>query len=183
MKSATAKKAKADLAAGRPSVKARHLAVESFSDRVAVTFTPHRQLTFGSERRAKEVCRLVLNLMRRFRFKASLHDGSVHAVLRLSGEKDRLSGLSAAVDRALAAFQRERLHPRVVEEILHITAQERLRWTKRGRLRQSGSGYFRNGRKLVHFALYGVEQIEKLSKSPETITAWRAEDAAGSPRI
>ena len=88
---------------------------------------------------------------------------------------DELPSLLSEIDAALDAFRKQQLHPRVVEEILGITASERRRWTKDGRLPQSGSGSFRRGQS-IHFALHPAAKIAALARQPATIEAWRIED-------
>ncbi|WP_340672720.1 hypothetical protein [Bradyrhizobium ottawaense] len=140
-----------------------------------MTFEPTAELTLGSRRRAIEARQRVAGLLRRRRFKTSTQGEAIcttiapHAI-------DELSDLLAAVDAALDAFRQERLHPRVVEEILGITSRERRRWTKDGRLPQSGSGSFRRGRQSIHFALHPATKIAALARQPETIDVCRNED-------
>ena len=76
---------------------------------------------------------------------------------------DNLPELLSEIDAALA----QRLHPLVVEEILGITASKRRRWTKDGRLPQSGIGSFGCGRQSIHFPLHPATKIAKLAPRPE----------------
>jgi hypothetical protein len=90
--------------------------------------------------------------------------------------------LLSEIDAALDAFRKQRLHPLVVEEILGITASERRRWTKDGRLPQSGMDSFGCGRQSIHFPLRPATKIAELARRPATIEAWRHEDEEQSSR-
>lgn len=88
----------------------------------------------------------------------------------------------AAIDAEVDAFRKERLHPKAVEEILAITARERRRWTKDGRLPTSGHTSFRRGQNFVYLLLYPPDAIASLSEHPDRIEAWRqADQADGMP--
>ncbi|UEM15412.1 hypothetical protein J4G43_015050 [Bradyrhizobium barranii subsp. barranii] len=125
----------------------RYLAVLHSSNGVSLTFGPTAELTLGSRRRAIEARWRVAGLLRRRRFKTSTQGEAICTTIAPQ-DIDELSDL-LAVDAALDAFRQERLRPRVVEEILGITSRERRRWTKDGRLPQSGSGSFRRGRRSI----------------------------------
>jgi len=62
-----------------------------------------------------------------------------------------------------------------VRERLDITNQERLRWTKDGRLKRKGYEIIQRGQK-VSVTTYDVLAIDDLASSPETIERWRNSD-------
>jgi hypothetical protein len=68
------------------------------------------------------------------------------------------------------------LTPRLVAEVLKISGQERVRWTKDGRLPTSGRELVQQ-RQLIAVPIYAVELIASLAAQPETLTAWRLRDA------
>jgi hypothetical protein len=78
---------------------------------------------------------------------------------------------------ALARIAWRPLTPRLVAEALNISGQERVRWTKDGRLPQSGQMLVR-GKQLLAVPPYSVMLIEQLAARPEVLTAWREHDAA-----
>jgi hypothetical protein len=67
------------------------------------------------------------------------------------------------------------LTPRLVLDALPISTQERLRWTKDGRLAHSGAVTIRRGQP-VSVTTYAVETIAALAADPAIISQWRAED-------
>jgi hypothetical protein len=71
--------------------------------------------------------------------------------------------------------------PQVVVELLRIQPRERLRWTKDGRLRSSGSVSFRRGGALS-CATYATEEVVRLYRRPEIIAAWRQADREAASR-
>jgi hypothetical protein len=60
----------------------------------------------------------------------------------------------------------------LVEQALDITARERLRWTKGGRLRTAGTSKIRRGQQIV-LNLYPIDSIEQLIREPQRIQSWR----------
>jgi hypothetical protein len=69
-----------------------------------------------------------------------------------------------------------------VQDALNITARERIRWTKDGRLRTSGTFTARR-QQVVTFSTYAVAYIEALSLRTETIEAWREADRDAAVRL
>ncbi|WP_137864252.1 MULTISPECIES: hypothetical protein [unclassified Sphingomonas] len=69
------------------------------------------------------------------------------------------------------------LTPRLVLAALPITKQERVRWTKDGRLAQSGAVTMKRAQ-LISVPTYAIDTIAALVASPEILSRWRAEDAA-----
>lgn len=68
------------------------------------------------------------------------------------------------------------LTPEVVDRVLGITARERLRWYKDGRLPTCGRGVIGKGKHQAGFPLFPVDAITRLAASPEIIASWRAHD-------
>ncbi len=68
------------------------------------------------------------------------------------------------------------LTPRLVLSALPISAQERLRWTKDGRLLQAGAVTIRRAHS-ISVATYAVETISELAEDPSIIALWREQDA------
>lgn len=90
---------------------------------------------------------------------------------------DFVRKLVTEIDDTLKAIACRPLTPRLVQEALGITARERLRWTKDGRLPTKGSISFRKGRTIT-IRTYPPEGISGLLSSPETIASWCASDAS-----
>ncbi len=88
--------------------------------------------------------------------------------------------LSARLGALLTAFQTEPLYPRVVEEVLGISARERLRWTKDRRLAATEGSEFRRGRRVFRVPRYPVAEIAALAANPALLAGWRAEDQGDS---
>ncbi|MBQ8106668.1 MAG: hypothetical protein IJ127_27830 [Afipia sp.] len=68
------------------------------------------------------------------------------------------------------------LTPRLVLAALQISSQERVRWTKDGRLLQSGAVMIRRAHP-VSVATYAVDTIAGLVEDPSIIAKWRMEDS------
>ncbi|MGO3934928.1 hypothetical protein [Rhodopseudomonas pseudopalustris] len=145
-----------------------------YGDGLELRFEPTFDIALGSTRRAKAVIRRVLRVLRKWRLEATLDDIGARAIIPTSSFQ--MSALLAAIDAEIAAFKSERIHAKVVEEILAISAQERLRWTKNGRLPTSGHTSFQNGKKSIFLVLYPAAAIASLARSPEQVEAWRQAD-------
>ncbi len=136
-----------------------------------------RELTLGSARRGEELrARFAPVLRRAGGTLLTVELSTVRARFDAVSEDDLLA-LLTRLRKMLMAAQHEPLHPRIVEEILGITAQERIRWTKQGRFRRSGSGSFDSGWQIVTFPMYSAAAIAALVANPEEIAAWRNETA------
>jgi hypothetical protein len=157
----------------------RYVTIDDGAAGIVLSFTPPRELTLGSARRAREARRRVAGLLRRHRLKVSAKEEGIRTTIPPQATID-LVDLLSAIDEALDAFRQERLYPKVVEEILEITPRERRRWTKDGRLPKSGTGSFRRGQQSIHFALHPPQEIARLSNNPGIIVAWLKADAHGS---
>lgn len=75
----------------------------------------------------------------------------------------------------LTAMARRPLTPRLLMDVLAISSSERLRWTKDGRLTQSGNVMIKRGQ-LVSVPTYDVAFVEALLAAPGRISAWRNSD-------
>jgi hypothetical protein len=127
------------------SLRSRYLAIGDLPSEVSLAFKPMHELTLGSKRRAKEERQCLLSLLKRRRVKSWKEGEEVRASFPPHAA-GKLPELLSEIDATLDAFRKQRLHPLVVEEILWITASERRRWMKDGRLPQSGMGSFGCGR-------------------------------------
>lgn len=164
----------------KPEMRSRYVSVRRTAQSIILTFQPADELTFGLAHRAKEARRRVAKLIRRTKsLTLNSREGRIFATFNRTSLKS-VAVLLAAIDVELDKLKTERLHPALVEELLRITARERIRWTKDGRLRSSGHGSFKRGRQTISFPLYPPSEIAHLADEPETILRWRNEDAAPS---
>lgn len=67
------------------------------------------------------------------------------------------------------------LTPRELLQLLPISKAERVRWTKDGRLPQSGSVWMRKA-DLIAVPTYSSELVERLRQRLDLIEAWRLQD-------
>lgn len=86
--------------------------------------------------------------------------------------------LVAGIQERLFQIARKPVSQRQVEDILGITSRERIRWSKDGRLPQSGSARIRKGVTQISLWTYPCDAIEHLAANPSEIRRWRDEDAA-----
>lgn len=132
---------------------------------------------FGLRLRSSEVSRSVRSRLARVGSQVqSVENGDV---LTLSCGVGQIAALTATIkdiDRILDAIAKRPLTPHLVQQALGITARERLRWTKDGRLPQSGANTFRKGRKIT-VSTHAIDQIQKLAGDRSIIAEWRNADA------
>jgi hypothetical protein len=155
----------------RADALARYVTLRRSSDATMLLCEAPLELTLGSHRLEKDLVSRLSAAVRRTHPQSISIDGS--RITAVFHDTSTLTKLRVAIDRVMSAFEREKLHPQVVQEILHITPRERIRWTKDGRLRQAGKGVLSSGWQTVHFPLYRRDQILELRQSPATIAAWR----------
>jgi hypothetical protein len=78
--------------------------------------------------------------------------------------------------KALTRIALQPLTPRLVRNELGISGQERVRWTKDGRLPAAGHIVVQE-RNLRSMPVYSVDLIADISAHPERLIAWREQDA------
>lgn len=141
-------------------------------------------LALGSPRRETELRHRLSRVLKRLAAPATalVIDPAGVRIEAMCGDRPAAEALSTRIRATLAVFVQEPLYPRVVEEALAISPQERLRWTKDGRLVSTEGGEFRRGKRAFRVARYPVAGIAALAASPATIAAWRQSDRAGGGR-
>jgi hypothetical protein len=100
---------------------------------------------------------------------------SADLVLILDGRRSAIDDMASVlneIDQRLERIAERPLSARTVERTLSITARERSRWTKDGRLAAAGTSLIRRGQ-LVSLSTYAVGDVARLINEPETIRAWR----------
>ena len=121
--------------------------------------------------RRKEVRTCLRKLARR-------HD---HVVLEFDQRRFLCESLHEAesllseIENSLLKIARRPYTASEVRQRLDITNQERLRWTKDGRLKRGASELMQRGQRITVIT-YDVSAIDKLCQVPEIIDAWRMED-------
>jgi hypothetical protein len=94
-----------------------------------------------------------------------------------AGIEGGLDDALVRIDKAIGQFRNQPMTPRMVEEVLSITKQERSRWSKDGRLRRSGTASFKRGQ-AIQIYTHSPEVVAALADDPTIIASWRAEYAA-----
>ena len=105
-----------------------------------------------------------------------IDDGLVLAVSNIKCNEHHLVETSA---NALMLPATRPLTPRQVLKVLPIKPRERLRWTKDGRMPQSGSVQIRRAH-IISVPTYAVDTIAALVANPSILERWRAEDVEAS---
>ncbi|WP_139305626.1 hypothetical protein [Magnetospirillum fulvum] len=76
------------------------------------------------------------------------------------------------LDDRIGEIMSRPLHPKLLQSLLGISSQERLRWTKDGRLPRSRNINFRRGR-VVSIASYPIDVALEISNNPSVVEGWR----------
>jgi hypothetical protein len=103
------------------------------------------------------------------------HQAVFRLILEDTSDILRFTGFCELVSIELTAIAFRPFTPRLLVTALSITNQERLRWTKDGRLRTSGSVTIRRGQ-LINVPTYDVGMVEALLAKPSIIDSWRIDD-------
>lgn len=143
---------------------------------VGFNFQLGRSLTLGSISRAKELRRRVKARIQKWSpTSLTSEQTGISAVWHRSNFKNFRLAMEE-IEQVVDDFCKERLEPKVVEEILGISSQERRRWVKDGRLPRSGTGQFKKGKQVFQFFLHPADEIAKLAAHLEIIESWREAD-------
>lgn len=141
-----------------------------------MSYEPPLSMTLGSKAREKDLRYKLKTKLKRWQPLSKSDNGQAISARFACTDIEKIKAAISDLDRMLDAIARERLPPKIVEEILGITARERVRWSKDGRLPKSGTGSFRKGQHLLRFYLHPVEEIAKLAANPTIIAEWREVD-------
>lgn len=145
------------------------------NDRI-IKFQPSIFLTSGSTRRAAQAIRLVKrSFCERFDCAVETKSEAIYICCPGTNEND-LRQLCDELDQKLNRLQEEPLTGKMVDEILSISAMERRRWTKDGRLASAGHTLFGNGGKRVQLFAYAPATIMELARASHHVDAWRGAD-------
>jgi hypothetical protein len=153
----------------RSDLQSRYVSVTDTGAGFELTFNPSQALTLGLLQREQEAHRRLAKFAKRAgAVKSRSKEGTSKAII-------------ASLDRS--DFSRRGIGPAKAHEALSIDGRRvagglRLRWTKDGRLKTSGSRSFTNGPQVIHFPLYHPHMIIELAKNPAEIASWRERDLA-----
>lgn len=92
-------------------------------------------------------------------------------------ETSSAQALADTIRRRLTKIARRPISGRRTEQILRISAEERRRWTRDGRLPPHGQSRMRTGGREIILQTYDPEAVEALADMPAELAAWRARDA------
>ena len=132
--------------------------------------------SLGLNLRRREVCRAAKSALESVGSVSWLDEGRV---LILDDRELPMGEIATVLNKIDQRFERIAARPlsaRAVEHTLGITARERSRWTKDGRLARAGTNLIRRGQ-LIALSTYAVSEIARLTNEPETIRVWRNADA------
>jgi hypothetical protein len=149
------------------------LDVSWHQNQLLISYQRDAESNLGFRLREREVCLAVKSKLGRL---GKIHPGDRPFSFRVENPDQKLvDTIVADIKRLLGAITSRPLVPKQVQQLLGISTQERLRWTKDGRLVCSGHISFRKGRNIT-IATHPVDEISKLISHPEIIAAWRQND-------
>jgi hypothetical protein len=159
------------------TLSSRHLWIERDTKTILISYKLSQAMTFGSKIREKDLRRRIKARLERWSPQKIMDAGEVVSAYWQTADIERVKSAISHVDQMLDAFRKERVIPKIVEEVLGISARERRRWIKDGRLATSGTGQFKKGKTVFQFYLHRADDIARLVAHPEIIAEWRATDA------
>jgi hypothetical protein len=144
----------------------------------ALTFSLARCFaeSLGLRLRRQEACGAARSSLKSVGSVSWLTEGQVLILDGGEAAGNSIAAVLRRIDRRLERIAVRPLGARMVEEALGITARERSRWTKDGRLTRAGTELIRR-HQLIALSTYAVDEIARLTAEPETIRAWRDADA------
>lgn len=162
-----------------PNVEAlssRYLWVERHDNKISISYKLTPSMTLGSKAREKDLRRRLKSRLHRWSPQKTIDTGEVVTAYWPTADFERAKSAILYVDQMLDAFRKERIIPKIVEEVLGIGPSERRRWIKDGRLPTSGTGQFKKGKTVFQFYLHRADDIARLIAHPEIIAEWRKAD-------
>jgi hypothetical protein len=146
---------------------------------LVATWTLSPGATFGSAVRAKGILLEVRSRLP-LAVRKSLDMNGMALVLGMpEGSEEEFASTSAAVTQALEGIENLPVIPREIQDILGISASERHRWLKDGRLPSAGTRTVRlSGRaRQITFHVFDPRVVEDLLDRA-VVDEWREEDIA-----
>jgi hypothetical protein len=128
----------------------------------------------GLKLRRKEVKRRISARTRALGVQRWSHDTN-RLILEAAADDPVIARCCEALASELAMIADRPFSPRLLLAALSITNRERLRWSKDGRLRTSGSATIRRGQ-LIKIPTYDVALVAALIADPSIIAGWRNDD-------
>jgi len=125
--------------------------------------------------------RLFIQSMEKFGPLATVIHKEPPAFLFSLDRSERLDDICQVLDMRLRSVFNEPLPAKHVDVLLGISAKERRRWSKDGRL--PSVGHLSSSRTQRRFTLrvFSVDVIDRLRRDPAKIAKWREDDADESP--
>ncbi|MCS0504741.1 hypothetical protein [Ancylobacter mangrovi] len=145
-------------------------------DRLILTFRLTKSLTLGSQQRANQISSRAAAMLKRGRPLTLVADSDGIVGHFEVDKAEAVRKITARLRTYATTLATAPLHPKIVEEALGITALERSRWTKDGRLPRTGAGSFGLGKRAIFFPLYPIDMVRKLIERPDIIEVWRLSD-------
>jgi len=164
------------LAEGLERLSSRNLSIAHDHEKIVVSYELTWPMTLGSKTREKDLRRRFKARLQRWFPQEVVDTGKIISACWATTDVRQAKSAIDYLDHMLDSFRKERLIPKIVEEVLSINSQERRRWIKDGRLPKSGTGHFKKGKTVFQFYLHSPEEIAKLAANPEIIAEWRAAD-------
>lgn len=161
-------------------LRSQYLTVSRQLAGIMISYNIPWTMTLGLVSRNKELRRKLKAKLIRWRASAQTEESEKISALFVAQDADTVMPAIKDIDRMLDNFAKQRLTPKMVEDILGISSGERIRWTKDGRLSKSDTGTFRKGRQIFQFYLHPVKEIADLAANTAIIEGWRRADAVTS---
>lgn len=151
----------------------RHLEVSRTEFSFRAIFKTAERMTLKSESRRSSLIYTARSRLAKHRIDYVETSDRIEAATSLPSYKKFFEVL-AVLDQELDDCKNSPMRPLEVEQALGITARERLKWTKDGRLPTDGTDSFRKGGVTITFSLHPFASIAAIN--PGTVEKWRRED-------
>jgi hypothetical protein len=153
--------------------KFRHIQVSRTKTCFHATFEATERMTLKSVSRRSSLIYTARSRLTKHRIDCGKMSDRIDAECSLQNFKKFFEVL-VVLDQELEDCLKSSMRPLEVEQALGITARERLKWTKDGRLPTDGTDSFRKGGVTITFSLHPYSSIAAIN--PETVETWRQED-------
>lgn len=134
-------------------------------------------MTLNSATRAKDALYKVRSRFKKHRWEFVETDNEISTFHPHSNSKKCVEVI-VTLENELDEFFGSALGPLTVEEVLGITARERLKWLKDGRLATVGTESFKKNGITITYHVHALETIKAIT--PKMIIKWREDDKSST---
>lgn len=138
----------------------RFLHFKDTDDGRLMVFKPTVELTCNSATRLRGILKRVKRVVKKQRLRSAIEAAELRVAVP-DVPHEYLRDVIADITELIESIERLSLTPKEVEEAINITSQERIKWTKAGRLPRAEQRSFKKGQEIFYqcYSPFGIAQL------------------------